>query len=281
VGIHLILKIDIFSKLKLLAFPKSKMGYIYKITNTLNNKCYIGITTKNNPNDRWREHINSIKYDNGCPLLVRAFNKHGIDNFKFEVIIICFDEDLYEYEKDYILKYKSFGPNGYNAHPGGEFGGNFKGRKHSAETKLKIGIKSSEYNSKEEVKQKKRENMIQFNKTHNIGELMRKSIKWQESKKNTRIRKELSDETKSKISKSVKLHFDNNGTSINKKKHSEIMTKINGRKIIQYSKDGQYINIFDSIILASKASGIGRCSIQANAAGRSNTAGGFIWKYAN
>lgn len=80
------------------------MGYIYKITNTTNNKCYIGVTTKNNPNERWRGHKDSIKSGRGCPLLRGAFNKYGEDAFKFEVIIICFDEDVYNYEKEYILK---------------------------------------------------------------------------------------------------------------------------------------------------------------------------------
>ncbi len=32
------------------------MGYIYKITNTKNNKCYIGVTTKKDVNERWSAH---------------------------------------------------------------------------------------------------------------------------------------------------------------------------------------------------------------------------------
>ena len=58
------------------------------------------------------------------------------------------------------------------------------------------------------------------------------------------------------------------------------MTKVNGRKVIQYSQDGAYIASFDSILLASKATGIGKCAIQSNTSGRSKSSGGFIWKYA-
>jgi group I intron endonuclease len=262
------------------------MGYIYKITNIVNNKCYIGITTKDNPNDRWRGHIHSIKYGNGCPLLVSAFNKYGLDKFKFEILILCFDEDLYCYEKEYILKYNSLCPSGYNAHPGGEFGGNFKGKKHTEETKRKLGIITKERLKNEEFKQNIKNAVSKFNRTHNIGELMRKSPKWQKAKEDGRIGggggPSKREEAKKKISESLKKYFAaHNGATLNRQKHSETMTKINGRKIVQYSKEGEYINMYDSIILASKASGIGRCSIQANAAGRSNTAGGYIWKYAD
>jgi hypothetical protein len=57
------------------------------------------------------------------------------------------------------------------------------------------------------------------------------------------------------------------------------MTRVNGRKVSQYSKDGVLIKTYDSIILASKDTGIGRCSIQAASAGRNSTGGGYIWKY--
>ena len=57
------------------------MGYIYKITNTVNNKVYIG-QTKQDPNKRWRGHKNAIKNGIGCPLLQKAFNKYGADKFR-------------------------------------------------------------------------------------------------------------------------------------------------------------------------------------------------------
>jgi group I intron endonuclease len=255
------------------------MGYIYKITNIKNNKCYIGVTTISNPESRWKGHKSSIKAGKGCPLLRAAFNKHGEESFKFEVLIICFDEDLYIYEKKYIVKYNSLAPNGYNAHEGGEFGGNFIGKKHSDETKKIMSIKSHNYNSRQDVRERARRVVTEFNKNNNIGELMRNSTKWQKAKEEGRIgcsghNKERNDEIKKKISKGLKKYFENN-----KEHHSEIMTKINGKKINQYSLDNILLASFDSIILASKGSGIGRCSIQANASGRTKSAGGFIWKY--
>ncbi len=251
------------------------MGFIYKITNTKNNKLYIGITKEPNPKDRWMGHIYSIRGGTGCPLLMKAFNKYGEEAFKFEVIIICFDEDLNIYEKEYIKKYNSLAPNGYNAHEGGEFGGNFLGKKHTEATKRIMSIKSKEYNNRPDVKERHRQLAIELNRRIKAGEISgsSKSIKWQEYIKN---RTSLSINTKNKIREGVKKYFENN-----KENHSNIMTKIIGKKISQYTKDDTLVASFDSIVLASKHTNIGRRSIQANVAGRSKSAGGFIWKYDN
>ena len=258
------------------------MGYIYKITNIKNNKYYIGVTTQKNPNDRWNAHKSAIRNEKGCPLLMKAFNKYGEDSFKFEVLIICFDEDIFKFEDEYIKKYNAASPNGYNVAEGGKIGMSFLGRIHSDETKKKIGIKSKMYNNKPEVKERARNVAIQFNRTHNIGDLLRQSEKWKNAIKEGRIGGKRDDETKKKISDGLKRYFENNnGSLINKEQHSKIMTKINGKKISQYSKENKLLNTFDSIVIASKHTGIGRKSIQSNLAGRSKSSGGFIWKYSD
>lgn len=254
------------------------MGYIYKITNIKNNKCYIGVTTKKDPNERWNAHKSSIRYGKGCPLLMKAFSKYGEDSFKFEVIIICFNEDVFKFEEEYIKKYDSKSPNGYNVSDGGKSGRNFLGKKHSEETKKKIGEKSKEYNNRPEVKERLRKIAIELNRRINNGELIRKTEKWEKAIEEGRIggnSQKRTEETKKKISNGLKIYFENN-----RDKHSEIMTNINGRKIIQYSNNNEFITRFDSIVLASKHTGIGRRSIQSNLAGRSKSSGGFIWKYA-
>lgn len=60
------------------------MSYVYKITNNVNNKIYIGQT--NDYNRRFREHKNQMSGNNPNKYLYNAFNKYGIENFSFEVI---------------------------------------------------------------------------------------------------------------------------------------------------------------------------------------------------
>ncbi len=114
------------------------MAFIYKITNTITKKCYIGETVQKNPLCRWRRHINSVKTTRGCPALKAAIKKYGIDKFKFEVILICATEDRHKYEKEYIKLYNSQVPNGYNILPGGQYGGGRLGIKHTDEAKQKM-----------------------------------------------------------------------------------------------------------------------------------------------
>lgn len=263
------------------------MGFIYKITNTVNNKCYIGETIKSDPNIRWKSHKSNIKNKKGCPLLMKAFEKYGENAFKFEVLIICFDEDVFKFEKEYIKKYNSLSPNGYNVAEGGKSGRNFLGKKHSEETKKIIGQKSKEYNNREEVKERARRVIKTINS--NMSEILKRSEKWKKAVEEGRIggknikRVKRNDNTKKKISEGLKKYYAENKKSYsnNFKNHSEIMTKAIGRKIAQYSLDNKLIATFDSIILAAKDTNIGRRSIQSNAAGRTKTSGGFIWKYAD
>lgn len=102
------------------------MGYIYKITNSINGKIYIGKTENIDPNIRWESHKrDSIKESNKNRPLYRAMNKYGIKNFTFDVIDECNDSnELCEMEKKYILQFRSYvglsDSNGYNATIGGD-----------------------------------------------------------------------------------------------------------------------------------------------------------------
>jgi group I intron endonuclease len=213
---------------------------------------------------------------------MKAFNKHGEESFKFEVIIICFDEDVFKFEEEYIKKYNTLSPNGYNVAEGGKSGRNFLGKTHSEETKQKIGIKSKEYNSRPEVKERSRKVAIKLNERMNSGEIVRHTGKWKKAVEEGRIGNrgaQRTEESKKKISEGLKKFFNTNGSTINREKHSEIMTKANGRIVGQYSKDGTLLNTFASIALASKDTNIPRSTIQSAASGRTRTGGGFIWKY--
>ena len=88
---------------------------IYKITNTVNNKCYIGFT--HNPKLRWKNHKNSSHIRRP---LYESMKKHGVDNFTFEILYQSDDREhtLLVMEPYYIELYNSYNK-GYNCTKGG------------------------------------------------------------------------------------------------------------------------------------------------------------------
>ena len=99
---------------------------IYKITNKINNKSYIG--KSKHIELRWRQHTtesfnpNSDAYNT---LFYRAIRKYGLDAFEFTIIEECKENELNEREKYWIQYYNTFilNPNscGYNMTIGGEY----------------------------------------------------------------------------------------------------------------------------------------------------------------
>ena len=95
------------------------MSYIYKITNNINGKIYIGKTMRS-IKQRWKEHLANIKKEE-CKTrpLYRAINKYGVENFSIEEVEECSDIILSDREKYWIEYYNCF-KNGYNATQGGD-----------------------------------------------------------------------------------------------------------------------------------------------------------------
>lgn len=95
------------------------MAYIYKITNKINQKSYIGKTTRT-PHERFEEHKREAKRDRSKDRpFYKAINKYGMDNFTLETIEECPDEIASEREQFWIQAYATF-KNGYNATYGGD-----------------------------------------------------------------------------------------------------------------------------------------------------------------
>lgn len=95
------------------------MPYIYKITNKLNQKIYIGKTVRT-VKQRWEEHCREYQKSRAEHRpLYSAMNKYGIENFIVEEIEECSADILNEREKYWIEYYQSF-KNGYNATIGGD-----------------------------------------------------------------------------------------------------------------------------------------------------------------
>ena len=85
---------------------------IYKITNLINGKIYVG--QSKDPVRRWKEHkwdaFNSNCKENSA--IHKAFSKYGLENFEFTIIGLF--ENYNEKEKYYIKELDTLFPNGYN-----------------------------------------------------------------------------------------------------------------------------------------------------------------------
>ena len=90
----------------------NKLCGIYKITNTVNGKCYIG--QSNDIHRRFSEH-KSLNYRKEYPdkILYKAISKYGIDKFIFEVIEECEETNLNDRENYWMSELNSI-KNGYN-----------------------------------------------------------------------------------------------------------------------------------------------------------------------
>lgn len=95
---------------------KKCVGLIYKITNLINKKIYIGQTIRS-----FIERINDYKNGLGNDYLNNSINKYGFDNFKFEIIDTASSiDELNEKEIFYIKEFDSTNKNiGYNIESGG------------------------------------------------------------------------------------------------------------------------------------------------------------------
>lgn len=94
------------------------LGIIYKITNIINSKVYIGQTIR--PlKIRWYEHCQSINNEKYQMIIKRAIHKYGKENFTIESIEECDQQLLNQREKYWISYYDSY-ENGYNSTLGGQ-----------------------------------------------------------------------------------------------------------------------------------------------------------------
>lgn len=117
---------------------------VYKITNNINGKVYIGQTTA--PiKERWSKHCSP---SSNCVKLKNAIQKYGESNFTVEIIAECSNRDeLNKLEKSLIQKHNSI-ESGYNLTDGGN------AFNHSEETKDKIRKFRVGYRFSDEAKEK-------------------------------------------------------------------------------------------------------------------------------
>ena len=103
--------------------------YIYKITNKINQKIYIGQTWRT-IKARFAQH----KCSKSNMHLYNAFNKYGKDNFSIELFGQCYDQETADFIESALIEfYNSTNRNiGYNIREGGD------NSKRSSESKLRM-----------------------------------------------------------------------------------------------------------------------------------------------
>src|SRR5208282_6002188 len=79
------------------------MHYLYRITDALNNKVYIGQTVDNKK--RWMQHKSYAKNPEKTGQYIhRAMNKYGVENFTFEIIGAIRKKLSKNYERLLLIK---------------------------------------------------------------------------------------------------------------------------------------------------------------------------------
>ena len=131
------------------------MTGVYKITNMVNGKVYIG--QAKDIEKRWKAHENTHTNKNSDEyeqVLYRAMRKYGFKNFSFEILMLCEEDLLNLMEIYYIQQYNSYihfeNSNGYNMTLGGD------------------GVKGYVYSKKEKESRSKRMKRGNNNKARKV-----------------------------------------------------------------------------------------------------------------
>lgn len=226
----------------------NKFGYIYKTTNLINNKIYIGQHKRNYFDERYKGSGKEI---------MKALKKYGRENFKVEIIEWCYNlQDLNDAENTYVDYYKKlYGRQCYNIAEGGN------------------GY-VSKYLS-DEGKEELRKKVSNTLKGRVITELHRQ-----------RISKGLKGYKKSKehIEKIAAKHrglkwSDESRKNLSKARKGTLPACSTLKPVEQLSLDGNLLNCFHSINTASKETGIYCTSISKCCNNKRKTAGGYIWRF--
>ena len=169
--------------------------FIYKITNLLNNKSYIGQTINVDKRKKSHFYLSSVDDDKkNISYIHRSIRKYGEENFIFDVIDECDSNMVDDLENYFILTLDTLAPHGYNL-----INSSKQYRIVSLETRRKLQLKNIGKKSSEETKRK-------ISKAHlgkKISEKQKKHLSETRSgSQNPMYGKVPTEETREKLSKS-------------------------------------------------------------------------------
>lgn len=240
---------------------------VYKHTNKINGKVYIGITSQR-PKKRWDCGRGYQKNDH----FWRAIEKYGWENFDHEIVCEGLTpEEAFHREQELILKYEAQDyRKGYNTSAGGEGGATgmggekhpMYGKHHTEETRAKLrAVKTGVPYSPERYaaflerldRKELRERAYRTIAGYNKGQ------RWDEESNRKRSEsnrgKKRSEETKRRVSESHKI------------------------PVLQFTRDGEFVREWDCGKSAGEVLSIHPGHISKVCKNQRKTAGGFIWRY--
>lgn len=234
---------------------EDKKFCVYKHTNTVNGKVYIGITCRN-PKRRW---LHGHGYRRNAHFM-NAIRKYTWEAFTHEILLEGLSKaEACEKEIELIRYHRSNEPEyGYNLSSGGEFGGT--GHTLSAEARQKLseskrGEKHYLYGKRVPEETRRKMSEAHKGKTH-TDEQRRRNSESQRGEKNHNYGKQAPEETRQKMSESHRKYT-----------------------VVQMDMDGNVIAKYPTTKVAAIAVNGHATSIAAVCRGKKNKTAGFKWKY--
>ena len=228
---------------------------VYKHTNLVNGKIYIGIT-KGKPENRWnsgRGYVNS-------PHFYSAIQKYGWNSFDHEILKTGLTkEEACSVEQELIREFNTQDRNiGYNLSSGGQSGA--AGIKQSEETKERKRVSDKRAWSNPDLRKKQSERLTGIHRSNETRRRMSEAAK---------NRSPITKDQKDKISKTLSKYFSD---PENRKRASSVAIKypvICVESGIVYSSSHE----------AFRATGVQQGNINACCRGARSKAGGFHWRF--
>lgn len=275
------------------------MGYIYKITNLLNNKVYIGQTTRT-IQKRFSEHVDEYRINTA---LKRAIQKYGKSNFCIQELEKCDNSILDQREQYWIAVFDAYGKSGYNETIGGSGNRKYNYSEKDFQEWIKLWKDGNTIGDISKITGFPYETIsCILNSQPNFKKITQSYITSRiRSSKGVKIIKYDLDckyiasfDTAIDAAHSVNI---NNSSAIiacckgkQKTAYGYIWRYLNStpplkgnykttKALIQKDLDGNYIRLFDSTVEASKTLGFSDRDISACCRGEQKTAHGYIFEY--
>lgn len=241
-------------------------GFIYKTTNNVNGKMYIGKRTYDK-DGKWATYLGS-----GI-LIRRAIQKYGEENFSRDILQVCKDKDELNSSEKYWIDYYNATQSDmfYNISSGGDGGNTIAG-----------------YTSEQLIDYKERKSVI-HKITSAKGEDSGGAILTEKEVKEIiqmildgKYDDEISDDYDVAISTVQDIRHHRTWKELTDGIEFPKINRRNGdvrKAVCQYDENGQYINTFCSAVEAEKLTGISKKLISAVCHGNKRIAHGYIWRF--